>query len=69
MNTLSILCTTLLATAALCAAAPAAKPSILLIVSDDHGYGDVGVYGCKDIPTPLSLGRLRTGDALIQTVF
>src|SRR5687767_12602620 len=28
------------------------KPNILLIVSDDHGYGDVGVYGCQDIPTP-----------------
>ncbi len=28
------------------------KPNILLIVSDDHGWGDVGVYGCKDIPTP-----------------
>jgi len=30
----------------------AAKPNILVIVSDDHGYGDVGAYGCKDIPTP-----------------
>ncbi|MBM3877763.1 MAG: sulfatase [Verrucomicrobia bacterium] len=28
------------------------KPNILLIISDDHGYGDVGAYGCKDIPTP-----------------
>src|SRR6187431_1807701 len=32
--------------------AAANKPNILIIVSDDHGYGDVGVYGCKDIPTP-----------------
>ncbi len=31
---------------------PAAKPNILLIVSDDHGYADVGFQGCKDIPTP-----------------
>ena len=38
--------------ASLGAAASAAKPNILLIVSDDHGYGDVGAYGCKDIPTP-----------------
>ncbi len=30
----------------------AEKPNILLIVSDDHGWGDVGVNGCKDIPTP-----------------
>ena len=28
------------------------KPNILLIVSDDHGYADVGFQGCKDIPTP-----------------
>src|SRR5687768_10640180 len=28
------------------------KPNILVIVSDDHGYGDVGAYGCRDIPTP-----------------
>jgi arylsulfatase A-like enzyme len=30
----------------------ATKPNILVIISDDHGYGDVGAYGCKDIPTP-----------------
>jgi len=27
-------------------------PNILLIVSDDHGYADVGFQGCKDVPTP-----------------
>lgn len=48
----------LLTTLFLCAIAPvsavwaADKPNILLIVSDDHGYGDVGFQGCKDIPTP-----------------
>jgi len=30
----------------------ARKPNILLIVGDDMGYGDVGIHGCKDIPTP-----------------
>src|SRR5687767_1434597 len=30
----------------------ARKPNILLIVGDDMGYADVGVYGCRDIPTP-----------------
>lgn len=34
------------------AAAPAAKPNILLIVSDDQGYADTGFQGSKDIVTP-----------------
>ena len=33
-------------------AAEAPRPNILVIVSDDHGYADVGFQGCKDIPTP-----------------
>lgn len=28
------------------------KPNILIILSDDQGYGDVGVHGCKDFATP-----------------
>ena len=27
-------------------------PNILVIVADDMGYGDIGVHGSKDIPTP-----------------
>jgi len=33
-------------------AADSAKPNILFIVGDDMGFADVGVHGCKDIPTP-----------------
>jgi arylsulfatase A-like enzyme len=39
------------------AAAPAAKPNILFILTDDMGYGDVGCYGGKFAPTP-NLDRL-----------
>jgi len=42
-------------------AAPPAQPNILLIVADDLGYGDLGCFGCKDIPTPNIDGLARTG--------
>src|SRR6478752_1272658 len=41
-----------LVAAMLWAAMASGKPNILIIVGDDMGYGDVGVQGCKDIPTP-----------------
>ncbi len=34
------------------ASARAEPLNILVIVSDDHGYADVGFQGCQDIPTP-----------------
>jgi arylsulfatase A-like enzyme len=33
-------------------AASARKPNILVIISDDHGYAEIGVQGCRDVPTP-----------------
>jgi arylsulfatase A-like enzyme len=54
-------CCTVTAMASLPASAqPAQKPNIILIVSDDFGYGDAGAYGGgenRGMPTP-SLDRL-----------
>lgn len=30
----------------------ARKPNVIIILGDDLGYCDTGLYGCKDIPTP-----------------
>ncbi len=27
------------------------RPNVLVILADDLGYGDIGIHGCKDIPT------------------
>lgn len=37
------------------------KPNVLLIVADDLGYADVGVQGCKDVPTPNMDAIARAG--------
>jgi len=35
------------------------KPNVVLIYIDDLGYGDLGCYDCKDIPTP-NIDRLAS---------
>src|SRR5688572_17887737 len=46
------LCAAALLALAVPGLATAARPNILIIVGDDMGYADIGVHGCKDIPTP-----------------
>jgi arylsulfatase A-like enzyme len=43
-----------LLTASLCSSLMANEkpPNLIIILTDDHGYKDVGFNGCKDIPTP-----------------
>lgn len=45
-------------------------PNILVIVTDDMGYADIGIHGSKDIPTPnidaLAKGGIRFTDAYVS---
>ncbi len=50
-------------------------PNILVIVTDDMGYADIGIHGSKDIPTPnidaLAKGGIRfirNGSAMNSTL-
>jgi arylsulfatase A-like enzyme len=46
------------------------RPNILVIVTDDMGYGDIGIHGSKDIPTPnidaLAKVGIRFSDAYVS---
>jgi arylsulfatase A-like enzyme len=57
MKMFSIFVVGLMSFAATTVCADASQPNILLIVSDDQGYVDVGFQGGKDVPTP-NLDRL-----------
>jgi arylsulfatase A-like enzyme len=39
----------------------ARKPNVLVILADDLGYGDIGVHGGKDVPTPNIDALAATG--------
>jgi arylsulfatase A-like enzyme len=43
------------------ASAESKKPNVIVIIADDLGYGDLGVQGCKDIPTPNVDRLAQTG--------
>ena len=49
------------------------RPNVLLIITDDLGYADLGAYGAKDIPTPNIDQLIRSGvqftDAYVTGVY
>ena len=58
---LTLLATLLLAPLAALHAAEASRPNIIVMLIDDLGYGDVGAFGCPDIPTPHIDSLARDG--------
>ena len=44
------------------------RPNIILIVADDMGYGDTGVFGCTDIKTP-NLDRLAAAGTVFTDAY
>ncbi len=55
--------------AATSSSAPVRKPNVLLILADDQGYAELGVQGCKDVPTPnidsLAKNGIRFSDGYV----
>lgn len=45
----------------------ATRPNFLLIITDDHGYGNVSAYGAKDVQTPY-IDRLATEGMLFTNM-
>ena len=50
-----------------CATPAGGLPNVVLVFSDDQGYGDVGVYGAEGFKTPhldrLAIYHVRTAQA------
>jgi arylsulfatase A-like enzyme len=44
------------------------RPNIIIILTDDQGYGDVGFNGCKDIPTP-NIDRIAKNGVVFKQAY
>ena len=51
-NLVKCICLATIVLSAICFAGPKERPNVVIIYGDDVGFGDVGVYGSKMIPTP-----------------
>ena len=67
MRLRSVRLTVLIAAFALQHAAVSAPPNFLLILTDDHGYGDVSTYHESDVSTP-NIDRLAAGGMLFTAM-
>jgi len=56
------------ATGQVCQAADAKRPNVLLIVSDDQGYRDLGCFGSTEVKTP-NLDRLAAGGVRLTNFY
>ncbi len=63
----------LVASVTVASAAEPARPNLVFIVADDLGYGELGCYGGKDIPTPhldaLAAGGVRFTNGYVTAPF
>eukprot|EP01036_Dinobryon_divergens_P005694 gene5694-7532_t len=76
MKTLSLFLSLAVAsTHVVVAAAPKSepRPNVIFIVADDLGYGELGCYGGKEIPTPhldaLAAGGVRFTNGYVTAAF
>ena len=48
--------------------AAAQKPNVIMLFIDDLGVGDIGAFGCKDIPTP-HIDRLANEGVVLTQMY
>ncbi len=44
------------------------RPNVIIILTDDQGYGDVGFNGCTDIPTP-NIDRIAKNGVVFRNAY